>query len=300
MHSDQEGLTEVQWEALALVFEHFSVTIRPGRSVKDWKITIMSALWLAVERQSWRQLPAQYGKWHKHYGRFQRWSRHGLHKISTRSIWCSLLECYENHEPEESGVLFDFIRWLQSEQTPPGEKEGLKSALKLLDKLARQPESRSRNSGRRPNRTTPMPHLSQYPLTDDRWHFIEIGACAGLKVGRPSENGRRCAAGLLWLVEHGEAWSKLPARFGPVQRVRRQFWRWTETGLWEILWGVLENRPLRGHSQEKWDFFGCDVAAALADPGLRAIVEGLRVFASAQSRSKKASACAPLTIYDVV
>jgi transposase len=275
-------LNETQWAALSLVFENFWAMDGPGPVVRDWRMALEAAMWIAINRKPWRHLPSHYGKWNTHYLRFQKWSTRGFRDFLHQSVWRSLLNCYE--DGEDFFFLEDFRKWLRSEQTAEIDKQAIQSALLLLDDLASHPQTVQRSSGRRPRCTAPMPHLSQYPLTPERWTFIEIGACNWPKLGRPSENGPLCAAGILWLAEHGEAWKNLPPRFGPQQRVRRQFWRWTEAELWDILWSVLENKPWPGYAPVRWEFHGYNLASAHGDPGLRAIIEAFRIFASVQQQ----------------
>jgi transposase len=49
-----------------------------GVTAKDNRLFIEAVLWIARTGAPWRDLPAQFGRWHSVYMRFSRWSQHGV------------------------------------------------------------------------------------------------------------------------------------------------------------------------------------------------------------------------------
>jgi transposase len=49
-----------------------------GVTAKDNRLFIEAVLWIARTGAPWRDLPAQFGRWHSIYMRFSRWSKHGV------------------------------------------------------------------------------------------------------------------------------------------------------------------------------------------------------------------------------
>jgi transposase len=71
---------------------------------------------------------------------------------------------------------------------------------------------------------------------DEEWAFFEpfvIGT--GPKRGRPPKDHRRVLDGVFWIARTGAPWRDLPPAFGAWASVRRQFRRWTLSGLWELM-----------------------------------------------------------------
>jgi len=68
-------LRDDQWERIAHLL--------PGKAgdrgvtAKDNRLFIEAVLWIARTGAPWRDLPAQFGRWHSIYMRFSRWSKHG-------------------------------------------------------------------------------------------------------------------------------------------------------------------------------------------------------------------------------
>lgn len=69
-------LRDDQWERIA--------DLLPGKAgdrgvtAKDNRLFIEAVLWIARTGAPWRDLPAQFGRWHSVYMRFSRWSKHGV------------------------------------------------------------------------------------------------------------------------------------------------------------------------------------------------------------------------------
>ena len=69
-------LRDDQWERIAHLL--------PGKAgdrgvtAKDNRLFIEAVLWIARTGAPWRDLPAQFGRWHSVYMRFSRWSKQGV------------------------------------------------------------------------------------------------------------------------------------------------------------------------------------------------------------------------------
>jgi len=49
-----------------------------GVPAKDNRLFVEAALWIAITGSPWRDLPEEYGHWHRVYVRFNRWSHKGM------------------------------------------------------------------------------------------------------------------------------------------------------------------------------------------------------------------------------
>jgi transposase len=56
-----------------------------------------------------------------------------------------------------------------------------------------------------------------------------------LRGGRPPANHRRVLDGILWICRAGAPWRDLPEAFGNWNSIWRQFRRWCESGVWDVL-----------------------------------------------------------------
>ena len=77
-------------------------------------------------------------------------------------------------------------------------------------------------------------------MTDEEWAFFEsflVGSSA--LGGRPPADHRRVLDGIFWIARTGAPWRDLPSEFGNWNSVWRQFRRWTEAGLWDVLLQAL-------------------------------------------------------------
>jgi transposase len=57
--------------------------------------------------------------------------------------------------------------------------------------------------------------------------------------GRPASDHRRILDAVFWIARTGSPWRDLPEEFGKWSSVYRQFWRWTLSGLWEMILDAL-------------------------------------------------------------
>lgn len=65
--------------------------------------------------------------------------------------------------------------------------------------------------------------------------------------GRPPQDLRKIANGILWICRTGAPWQDLPRRYVPYQTCHRYFQEWSQTGVWEkILKKLAEDLKQRG------------------------------------------------------
>ena len=57
--------------------------------------------------------------------------------------------------------------------------------------------------------------------------------------GRPPSDHGRVLDAIFWIARTGTPWRDLPSEFGNWNSVWRQFRRWTEAGLWDVLLQAL-------------------------------------------------------------
>jgi transposase len=69
-----------------------------GVTAKDHRLFIEAVLWIARTGAPWRDLPAQFGRWHSVYMRFSRWSKPG--------VWERLMAALSD-EPDLEELLID-------------------------------------------------------------------------------------------------------------------------------------------------------------------------------------------------
>jgi transposase len=73
-------------------------------------------------------------------------------------------------------------------------------------------------------------------MTDEEWAIFEpFLAAPGQQGGRPPSNHRRVLDGIFWIGRTGAAWRDLPGEFGNWNSVWRQFRRWTQSGVWDVI-----------------------------------------------------------------
>jgi transposase len=85
-------------------------------------------------------------------------------------------------------------------------------------------------------------------MSDEEWAFFEPFLIErGPRSGRPPANHRLVLDGILWIARTGAPWRDLPDFFGKWSSVYRQFRRWTQSGLWDLLLQAL-NETEEGHA----------------------------------------------------
>ncbi len=77
-------------------------------------------------------------------------------------------------------------------------------------------------------------------MTDEEWAiFAPLLTMPSSRGGRPPKNHRHRLDGILWIGRTGALWRDLPAAFGKWNSVWKQFRRWCESGVWDLLLQTL-------------------------------------------------------------
>jgi len=77
-------------------------------------------------------------------------------------------------------------------------------------------------------------------MLDEEWGFFEpFVKASGPKSGRPAKSHRLVLDGVFWIARTGAPWRDLPNDFGTWNSVYRQFRRWTQAGLWDVMLEAL-------------------------------------------------------------
>jgi transposase len=73
-------------------------------------------------------------------------------------------------------------------------------------------------------------------MTDEEWAIVEpFITTPSLRGERPPANHRRVLDDILWICRAGAPWRDLPEAFGNWNSIWRQFRRWCESGVWDVL-----------------------------------------------------------------
>ena len=77
-------------------------------------------------------------------------------------------------------------------------------------------------------------------ISDDEWAFFE-GFIRAVRHpnGRKASNHRLVLDGIFWIARTGSPWRDLPEEFGKWSSVYRQFRRWTQAGIWDVMLEAL-------------------------------------------------------------
>lgn len=77
-------------------------------------------------------------------------------------------------------------------------------------------------------------------LTDNEWNKIK-DALPG-KAGDPGRRGadnRLFIDGVMWIARNGARWRSLPKEYGKWFSVHKRFMRWSEKGVWQMIFNTL-------------------------------------------------------------
>src|SRR5258708_15806692 len=88
-------------------------------------------------------------------------------------------------------------------------------------------------------------------MTDDEWAYFDPFLIR--RGGRPPHNHRRVLDAVFWLMRTGAPWRDLPEEFGNWNSIFRQFRRWADSGVWDVILEALAGSGL------------CDAALQMID-----------------------------------
>lgn len=84
-------------------------------------------------------------------------------------------------------------------------------------------------------------------MSDAEWSFFEPFVVeTGPRRGRRPRDHRLVLDVVFWIARTGAAWRDLHSHFGPWNSVYRQFRRWTQAGLWDVMLEAM-NDTCAGH-----------------------------------------------------
>jgi len=75
---NRKRLRNDQWERIENLLP--GKITDPGRTAKDNRQFVEAVFWILRTGSPWRDLPAEYGHWHRTYVRFARWRESGVWK----------------------------------------------------------------------------------------------------------------------------------------------------------------------------------------------------------------------------
>lgn len=77
-------------------------------------------------------------------------------------------------------------------------------------------------------------------LSEEEWEFFRpFVAKPGGSGGRPPRDHRRVLDAIFWIARTGAPWRDLPIELGNWNSVWRQFRRWSESGVWDVMLQAL-------------------------------------------------------------
>jgi len=81
---------------------------------------------------------------------------------------------------------------------------------------------------------------NRHALRDDQWEMIK-DALPGKKgdPGRTGADNRLFVDAVMWIARTGAPWRDLPPEFGKWSGVHKRFTRWSENGIWQMIFNTL-------------------------------------------------------------
>jgi transposase len=80
-------------------------------------------------------------------------------------------------------------------------------------------------------------------MTDQEWAiFAPFLISPSSLGGRPPKNHRKVLDGVFWISRTGAPWRDLPEVLGNWNSVHKQFRRWCQSGVWDVLLQALVHR----------------------------------------------------------
>ena len=88
-------------------------------------------------------------------------------------------------------------------------------------------------------------------MADDEWAYFEPFLIH--HRGRPPDNHRRVLDAVFWLMRTGAPWRDLPEEFGNWNSIFRQFRRWADSGIWDVILEALAGSGLADATLQMMD-----------------------------------------------
>lgn len=109
-------------------------------------------------------------------------------------------------------------------------------------------------------------------LSNQRWHKImpllpKMNTRKDGK-GRPAQNQKKVFEAILWVLESGASWKKLPRQeYPPYQTCHRYFQRWRQQGVFRRLLQQVSDKTLRKVDRKTLEMFFIDATFVPAKKG---------------------------------
>lgn len=81
---DRKMLRDEQWERIEQLLP--GKASDPGVTAKDNRRFVEAVLWIMRTGSPWRDLPAEFGHWHRTFVRFSRWREKGVFERVARAM----------------------------------------------------------------------------------------------------------------------------------------------------------------------------------------------------------------------
>ena len=91
-------------------------------------------------------------------------------------------------------------------------------------------------------------------MTDAEWAiFAPFLMESGWRGGRPPQDHRKVMDAILWITRTGSPWRDLPTELGNWNSVFRQYRRWTESGIWDLMLAALTESEISDNATQMID-----------------------------------------------
>lgn len=81
--------------------------------------------------------------------------------------------------------------------------------------------------------------MTRHQLLDEHWEMIAEVFPPPARTGRPPNDRRAVAEGIVWILRTGSPWRDLPEEFGPWETVYGCFNRWNAAGVIDAMLHLL-------------------------------------------------------------
>ena len=120
-------------------------------------------------------------------------------------------------------------------------------------------------------------------MTDEEWAFFSPFLTENRsRGGRRPVDHRRVLDGILWITRTGCAWRDLPSQLGNWNSVFRQYRRWTEAAVWDVILAALTESEVSDNTMQMIDstIIRAHQHAAGGRGGFIATISAVRAVAS--------------------
>jgi transposase len=80
--------------------------------------------------------------------------------------------------------------------------------------------------------------MARYEMSEFEWSIIQP-ILPQKSRGVPRVDDRRVLNGIFWILRSGSPWADLPGRYGPYTTCYNRFYRWTKSGVWDLIMDTI-------------------------------------------------------------